>query len=197
MIELPSCPAPNGASPSLYDRGYTVEGAAGGASLRVDRPGSRYRIAVTYPVMDAETARIFVSRLIRAKSQGLRIPYPLQGVNQGSAGAPVVDGADQQGTSIAIRNCTPGHRFKEGYWLSIEGADGQHYLDNIAATVDAGADGTCTLPLSLPLRTPFADGAAVHAAKPMIEGLVEGDEVNWNLALAGLAQLSFAIREAE
>lgn len=196
MIELPEDPFPVSASVALIDAGDTVGGAVGGADLRVDRPGSRYQIEVTYPPMRGSVGRLFVARLIRGKQLGIRIPYPLQGVNQGSPGSPVVDGADQQGKIVNLRGCTPGHVFKEGFWTSLEDANGHHYLDNVAETVRVEPDGTVALPLALALRTPFADGAIVHAAKPMIQGLVVGDEAQWQMALADFQQISFTIKEA-
>src|SRR3546814_1909417 len=65
-------------------------------------------------------SRIFIARLLKAKREGLRIPYPLIDVPQGAPGSPVVDGADQSGTTINLRGLTPGYAAKEGYWLSIE-----------------------------------------------------------------------------
>ena len=167
MIELPTSPAPHDAVPGILDFGLPITGAAGGPSLRVDRPGSRYRVAVTFPPLTAEDARVFVARLIRGKTEGIRIPYPLLGVSQGSPGAPVVDGAGQAGKVINLRGCTPHHIFKEGFWISIGNA-----------------------------TVPSAATRVVAAAKPMSEGLVEGDAQDWQLSLGDLVQIGFTIQEA-
>ena len=196
MITLPAYPAPNGATAALVDRGGTLRGAS---ALRVDRLGSHYRIGVTYPALDEEDkARVFVSRLIRAKRQGLRMPYPLLGVNQGMCGnAVVVDGAGQAGASLAVRGLIPHAAIREGYWLSIEDATGQHYLHNVGEQVIAGADGKAVIDVSdTMLRRPFPDGARVHFTQPMIEGLIEGNEAAWQLAVDHRTSIEFVIEEA-
>lgn len=196
MIELPASPAPNGVTPRLIDYGAVLRSPTGGASLRLDRAGSRFAAEVSFPPMKADTARVFVSRLLDAKSEGLRIEFPLLDVPQGSPGAPVVDGAGQAGKTLNVRGLTPGYVAKEGYWLSIEDADGQHYLHNVRATVRAAADGTASLAITPALRVPFADGATVHLAKPMIEGLVDGNEFSWQIPVNRLIALAVTIEEA-
>lgn len=196
MIVLPRQPAPSAAAASLIDFGLTIEGALGAGSLRVNRPGSRFQAEVAFPPMTPETADIFIARLIAAKDEGLRIPFPQRRRARGNPGNPVVDGAGQSGRVLALRGATPGHAFREGGWISIESAAGQHYLHNIRGSVAAAADGTCDLPISPMLRVPFADGAAIHAAQPMIEGLIPGDSIAWREDEDHLIRLSFTIREA-
>jgi hypothetical protein len=196
VIELPSNPAPNGVVPRLIDYGFTMRSPTGGSSLRLDRAGSRFAVEVSYPPMKADKARVFVSRLLEAKSQGLRIEFPLLGVSQGNPGTPVVDGAGQAGKTLSVRGLTPGYVVKEGYWLSIVDADGQHYLHNATAVVTADAGGLASLSITPALRVPFADGAVIHLAKPMIEGLVDGNEWSWQLPVNRLIALAVTIEEA-
>ncbi len=195
MIELPRHPAPNAAEPMLLDFGITIEGALGAGSVRVDRPGSRFQATVFFPPMKPETADVFIARLLAAKDEGLRIPYPQRRRARGSPGNPVVDGANPTGKLLPLRGATPGHVFREGGWISIEDAGGQHYLHNIRGSVVVGADGTCDLPISPMIRAPFADGATIHAAIPMIEGLIPGDSIVWREDEDHLIRLSFVIRE--
>src|SRR3546814_10400759 len=75
---------------------------------------------ISFPPMLPSVSRIFIARLLKAKREGLRIPYPLIDVPQGAPGSPVVDGADQSGTTINLRGLTPGYAAKEGYWLRSE-----------------------------------------------------------------------------
>lgn len=195
MIELPRNPAPNAAQAELIDFGLTIDGALGAGSLRVDRPGSRFQALVQFPPMTPEVADVFISRLIAAKDEGLRIPYPQRRRARGNPGSPVVDGANQTGKLLALRGATPGHVFREGGWISIEDAGGQHYLHNIRGSTEVAGDGTCNLPIGPMLRAPFADGAAIHAAQPMIEGLIPGDSISWREDEDHLIRLSFTIRE--
>ncbi len=196
MIELPANIAPNGATPALVDRGGVLRGAS---ALRVNRLGSHYRIGVSLPPLDdAAGARIVVSRLIRAKREGLRIPYPLLSVDQSACGTAVaVDGAGQTGGVLRVRGLPPGVVVREGYWLSVRSTSGQHYLHNHGGDVVAGADGRAALLVGdTMLRRAFADGAAVHLVRPMIEGLVEGNEQAWALAVDHNTSIEFTIEEA-
>ncbi len=195
MIELPEIPSPDGAEPSLIDFGVTLQPPLGGGELRLNRMGSRYRIGLSWPAMRMDLARIFISRLQQAKSDGLRVAYPLLDVPQGSPGAPVVNAVAPSGTTLPIRGINPGYMIKEGYWLSIEDASGQHYLHNARAAIRVGATGIIELPIWPMLRTDFADGATIHLAKPMIEGLPEGEETGWALTVDHLVRLAVTIRE--
>jgi len=196
-IELPPKPAPNGMSPTLLDFGLTLRPATGGPVLKVGRPGSRFRIEFSFPRMVPDVARRFISRLLEAKRAGhLVLPLPLLGVNQGVPGTPVVDGAGQAGTTLALRGCTPNYLIKEGYWLTIVDASGQRYLYNSRTTTSADAGGNITFGIEPPLRHPFPDGATVKLAKPEIEGFIDGGEMSWSVDVARFTGLSVVIEEA-
>lgn len=190
MIELPDSPAPNGMDPVLIDYGSIVRGAS---SLRINRPGSRYRVTFSYPPMIPDKSRQFVARLLRAKREGIKIKLPLI-VSQGFPGTPVVNGAGQSGTSINLRGFTPGYIAKEGYWLTIiEGAGA--YLHSVAATATANGSGTMTLQIEPPLRVPFADGRTVNFAAPYVEGFVDGEDWGWQIPVNRLIAVSFTVEE--
>src|SRR3546814_20476802 len=76
----------SGAQPSLLDYGMTLRPGTGAAVLRVDRKGSRYKANISFPPMLPSVSRIFIARLLKAKREGLRIPYPLIDVPQGAPG---------------------------------------------------------------------------------------------------------------
>lgn len=195
MLLLPNNIAPNGATPALVDRGGVQRGAS---ALRVNRLGSHYRISLTLPPLNnAAGAAIVVSRLIRAKREGLRVPYPLLSVDQSGCGTSVVvDGAGQTGGSIQVRGLPPFAVVREGFWFSIESSSGQHYLHNSGSEVTAGVDGRATLSVAdTMLRRSFADGARVHLARPMIEGLIEGSEQEWDLAVDHNTRIAFVLEE--
>lgn len=195
MIELPELPAPNGVQASLIDFGLTLRPSSGAAVTRIARKGSRFRLTVTYPPMKPEDSRVFVARLLRAKGEGLRIPFPLIHGPQGSPGSPVVDGAPT-GNALPLRGLTPGYPAKEGYMLSIEDGEGQHYLHTVAAPGRADASGKLTLSIEPELRVPFEDGDTVHLAVPMVEGFVDGEAWGWTIPVNKLVAIEFPLEEA-
>lgn len=194
MIELPADPSPREVVPALRDFGLTIEPSTGAAASRVERKGSRFRAQVTYPPMTPDDAEVFVSRLLRGKRLGVRIPMPLIRP-QGSPGSPVVDGAGQSGFTLAVRGLSPGYTVKEGYWLSIEDSTGQHYLHKTAGAVMADASGDAEIEIEPALRKAFADGDTIHLAVPMIEGLVQGNEWEWTIPVEKLVVVQFGLAE--
>lgn len=187
MIELPATPAPNGVEVTLLDYGYVLRPAVGAAVLRVNRPGSRYMLAVSYPPMQPSTARIFMSRFRRAKREGLRIDFPLLGVSQGTPGSPVVDGANPTGTTLPVRGLTPHYAVREGYALTLIDADGARYLHFAAEGVIADASGDAELTLDEPIRAPLADGSTILLGKPTVD-LVVVEDVTWSLSVDQLVR---------
>lgn len=195
VIEVPEWAVPNSATPALIDFGGVLRPSTGAALLRVDRQGSRYKAAMTFPpFVEAAQGRIIVSRLIRAKRMGLRVEFPLTDAQECEDAA--VDGAGQAGTSLRIRGLFPGRAIREGYWLNVVRRDGQHFLHNVAGAALADATGKATLPLSEMLRWPFADGDRVKLVRPMIEGIVDGDEQAWAISVEKFVSIEFTVEEA-
>ena len=195
MIVLPESPAPNGAVPELIDFGMLLRPATGAATTRIDRAGSRFKVDFTFPPMKPDAARIFVSRLIAAKSEGLRIAFPLLGVSQGFPGVPVVNGSGASGTSLPLTGLTPGWVAKEGYWLTAIDADGVHYLHNIRAVVVTDGSGLATLTIAPALRAPLVNGDTVLLSEPLVEGFVTS-VVSWELPANRLVTVAFTLEEA-
>tara|TARA_R110000868_G_scaffold100109_1_gene275270 strand:+ start:18762 stop:19355 length:594 start_codon:yes stop_codon:yes gene_type:complete len=195
MITLPAGLVPNGASPSLVEFGGIIRPATGAEVLNLRRNGNRFRVDMTLAPQTAEARRVAIARLLAAKTEGLRIAYPLQRVNQSGAGTLVVNGGGQGGNAIALRGGTPGFQIREGWWLSIQRSDGRHYLHNVRGDTTIAGGGTVLLPISPNLRYPFADGATINLVMPMIEGLVDGI-ISWNLQVGGIIDgIGFSIEE--
>jgi hypothetical protein len=194
MITLPFSPAPNGVTMTQVDTGILQRNATGAAVTRINRAGNHYSAAISFPIMKAETARVFVSRLQRAIGEVLRLELPLLGVDQGSPGYTVIDGDLPQGTSLPIKGGTPGHFVKEGYWLNVGPAGGPVYLHNVTAPVRLDASGEGVLPVWPPIRAVFDDGDPVNLKNPFIEGYVT--DIQYDMLLGDFVQLSFTIEES-
>lgn len=191
MIELPNFAGPGSMAPTFIDAGFTQRGVQ--SLARIDRKGGRYKIAFSYGPYVPEQARVMVSRLIAGKQEGLRLPLPLLH-SQGSPGAPLLNGAVTTGREIVLDGLTPGYFCKEGFWLSLV-KDGRHYLHSVRTGGRADASGNLTITLNEMLRDSFADNTVVNLAKPMVEGLVEGDEWAWQVAVDRVVPIEFAIEE--
>ena len=195
MILLPEGFEPDGATARLIDMGFMQE-FVGGGSERIDRPGNRFEVELAFPLAHSADVRVAVARLTRAKVQGLRVEYPLQGVAQGNPGSPVVDGTDSAGRTLKLRGLSVGYAAKEGYWLTLVSGTGQMFLHQVSALVVADGDGKAVLTIEPPLRKLPGDGWQVLLAKPMVEGLVTS-VVQWGLAPGEITGgLGVTLREA-
>lgn len=196
MIELPDWAVPNGAEPFLVDFGGFLTPALGGEVQRIDRMGNRFGVSLSFPpVRGKDRGRILVSRLIRAKTEGIRIEYPLLDFAPGQPGAVAVDGAGQTGRTLVVKDAEPFYAFREGQPFSIENAGGRHYLHFVDGEVIADTNGDAELSISPMLREEFADGDLCHFAKPMIEGFIHGEEWRWQMMLERLIPVQFEVRE--
>ena len=195
MITLPATPAPNGAQPQLLDFGMVLRPATGAPAQYFTRPGSRFQVEFSFPPMEPDIARTFVSKLLFGKRDGLRIPFPLMGVSQGNPGAPLVNGATSAGTSLLIKGLTANHLIKEGWWLTVIDSLGFHYLHNIRADVTASAGGLATVTIEPPLRTVLADNNTVLLAVPLVEGIVTS-VATWPMPVNRRIDLSFTLEES-
>jgi hypothetical protein len=195
LIELPDKVVPNGASPGYVDFGGYLQPALGGRTQRIDRLGNRFKIALTLPPLPAEPlGRIVVSRLIRAKTEGLRVEYPLMGFKPGSPGSPRVNGVGQSGRTLICDGFTPHYAIREGQWFNHEQSD-DRLLYNVDAGTIASAAGEAEILISPMLRLEPTDNDVLNFARPVIQGRVLGEEWAWEWSLAHHAQIAFEIEE--
>ncbi|MEW4469000.1 hypothetical protein AB1K62_14330 [Parasphingorhabdus sp. JC815] len=191
MIELPDFARIGSATPMFVDAGFTQRGI--GSLSRIDRKGSRYKMACSYGPFYPENGRVMVSKLIAGKSEGVRIPFPLL-VSQGSPGSPLVSGSHITGKTLNIKGLTPGYVCKDGFWLSLV-KSGRHFLHNVKTGGTASGSGTLSVVLNEMLRDSFVNNSVVHLAEPMVEGLVDGSEWQWSLSVDRVTPIQFTIEE--
>lgn len=194
-IALPLSPAPTTAVPRLIDFGVLLTPPMGGPAQRLNRIGSRFAVDFTMPPLHDPADRQFVSRLVRGLSEGVILSFP-QALATGTPGAPVVDGAGQQGSALAMRGFAPGYPLREGQFLSIIYA-GRRYVHQVAnADVLADGSGRSSVAISPMLRVSPNDGATVEFASPKIEGFLSGNAQEWSFRTDRLTDLSFTVTEA-
>jgi len=176
MRDMPENPAPAEYTPALIDKGSTLIPPLGGAEQRINRIGSKFRVTFTMPIMENKgQGKRFINRLIRGKSEGVRMLFPLGGVDVGNVGSPTIAGANQIGRLISMKGFNSGYVLEEGNPLSITDAEGRHYLHFVDQDVIADAQGNAQVIINPALRVIFPDNSQIHFDAPKIEGLVEGD----------------------
>jgi hypothetical protein len=196
-VALPADPAPANADPAYLDWGGQLRPIFGGAIQKLNRLGDRFALNVQMPVMEsADDGRIWVASLVLAQRAGAIMEFPQHSLDVGQPGVPVVDGADQSGSTLALRGFEPGYAVRFGQFFSLI-VGGRRYLHMAAADVAADGDGRMALPIAPMLRVRPGNGALAEFRQPMIEGWLDGDRLSWSLDTAQFVGLSFSIGEAK
>ncbi|MDE8651878.1 hypothetical protein [Novosphingobium album (ex Liu et al. 2023)] len=193
-VILPALPGVRLVEPFYVDTGLLQRAPTRATITRINRPGGHMGAQVTYPPMPADIARVFISRLLEAKEDGLRMPFPLTGVDQGDPGNTVINGAGAAGTSLPVRGMTTGYQWKEGFWVSVVDPDGIHYLHNVRNSGQVLMGGG-VLNVRPALRGDFPDGSLVILDAPRIEGAITSD-IAWPLPHQKIVTIEFTIEEA-
>lgn len=185
------------AAPRLLDWGSELVPSLGGVTQRLNRLGSRHAIDVSLPPMRIEPdGRLWVSRLKRGKSEGVKFAFPQVDFDPGAPGTPLIKTAVSGGTSFTIKGLTASYAIKEGQWLSVIHS-GRSYLHSVDTQVIADASGDATVTVTPMLRSALSANDVVNFAKPIIEGSLSGNEVAWTLEMARTVGLQFTITEIE
>jgi len=118
------------------------------------------------------------------------------GLDTGTPGSPVIDGANQVGRTLNLKGLTPGYAFHKGQWISLP-VLGQLFAYKVRDAIAAGPDGKVALPLLTLLRLPPANNAVVDVAQPRAEGFATVELGSLEVGVDGLVHLRFTVEERE
>ncbi|MFZ3485281.1 hypothetical protein [Sphingomonas sp. 3-13AW] len=185
-ILLPNKPALRSDRLRMLDWGGRLEAPNGGPTLTLLRLGTRHALDITPPAMRAEPhGRIWSSRLRQAKLAGALVRFTQDGFTSRIHGSPVVNGAGQAGSLLAVRGAGIRAHFGEGEAISLVHR-GRRYLHFVAEpqTLLTGAGVLSIFPM---LRVIPDDGDVIEFAEKLkIEGSLSGNEVAWDRSKDGM-----------
>ncbi|CAN7168113.1 hypothetical protein [Brevundimonas sp. LjRoot202] len=193
-IVLPTSPepcAPYG-GPRIVSLRNDVTSLIGGNRQRNQRKGDHYRVRFQMPPLSYGEALEWRSLLSAGDTVVMTLPQP--GVDPDPVGTPLVNGADQLGTTLVVDGLTPQLAIRKGQMLSIF-TNGRYWTYGIDADVIADAAGAATLTLEVMIRTLHADNDPIELAEPKIEGFASVDDDSWTLDENGYIRLAFEIEE--
>jgi hypothetical protein len=191
-------PNPWTARAQLLDFGSDIVPPTGGAAQRIGRLGSRF--AVTFsamPALGVLTAQALLSlrAAARANGDGIVFAWP-QAPFTAAIGAPVVVGAGQAGTALAIGGVTPSSPALTAGWFFSFDVAGRNYLHCLTADAAVDGGGAATLSIAPMLRASPADGQPLNFIAPQIEGFIDGSSEDWTLdMLASTGLPAFTVTE--
>lgn len=195
-VLIPSSPGPSSVNPGYLDWGGVLRSPLGGVDQKLNRLGDRFTIDVTMNTMESDDdAAAWLAALIRGKKEGAIFPWP-QNIEIEGAGDLAVDGANQTGTSLNVRNASAGRPFKAGQMFSVIHG-GRHYLHMIIEPTVANGTGRATFSVEPMMRAQYASGAVIEIDEPKIEGFTEGNSQDWSMDVARNLGIQFRITEAE
>lgn len=158
------------------------------------RTGDHFAMEVDPGALSTACGRELLADLARGVGERIRVPLPEPGVDKGAPGTPLVNGADQAGTSLDLDGLTPQFPIRKGWFITVETADGSS-AHIITSEVIVDAAGAATVTFWPELWLPPADNDAVEIVDPYIEGLIvdDGDQTS-GLAPAVMTD-SFVVEE--
>lgn len=167
------------ARPRLIDFGGPLVPPLGGEVQTIQRLGTRHAIDITIPIMRTEPhGRQWAADLSLAKLYGAIVRVRQDGLDIGTPGAPLVDGAGQLGSVLHLKGFTAGYVMRYGQAVSLIIA-GRRYFHKAAADTAAAPDGKMALPLFPLLRRSPANNDTAEVAEPKLQGSLSGNEIAW------------------
>ena len=202
IVTLPNT-APLNVTYQLVSKATEMSGPLGGATQRVLRVGSRFKVSYEFPPMQYEAGRQWLARLISAEASPAAILFPQRGFQPYSPNATgqtvAVNGPQTSTTNtggvLSIKNGQAGFELVSGQFFHINASvDGRRYLHQLRDDATVGTDGTVTLNIQPPLRFVPADGDTLEWVNVMLEGFVAMNW-NWTMEMARRIGLKFDVQE--
>lgn len=193
---LPSSPRPSKMTPRpISSRNETRPATGAGPVGRNLRPGTRWAWDIQMRPMTYVDALAWDDLLEEGDTVVMDILQP--GLVIGNPGAPLIDGANQSGRMLNLKQVEPGYVFRKGQWLSMI-LNGQRFAYKSRAAATADGTGKLAVPLRTMLRVPTLNNAVVEIAKPMAEGWVTLEQDAHEIAAdERLVRLRFTLEERE
>ena len=195
-ITLPATPGPRNITARLVSRRRDLEPTFNGPTSRVRRIGSRWSIDFDLPPMTYSDAMVWVAALTSAEADTVILAVPQPGFSTGVPGSPLVNGANQLGSTIDLDGFSPSYVATVGQWFNIT-VSSRLYLYQVATEKMASADVMADLAINPMIRASPANNSAADFTTPKIEGFLSGDQTAWTVDTARHVGLSFTITEAQ
>lgn len=157
-------------------------------------PGARWKLQMDYPPLDEADAALMRAFLAKMRGQANRVdlgPFDRQTPRGTAGGTPLVNGASQTGVSLVTDGWSAGATMLTGDFFAVA-----QQLFVVVADATADGSGNMTLTIEPPIRTSFADNAAVTKASPKARFMLLTNEVGWDVQLKGLTDFAFDLIEA-
>lgn len=193
-ISLPRLPRGAGYALRMVRASETQRSGTGGSLTPLNRAGDHWAIEVDTGVMARSCGRELLADIARGMGERIRVPVPEPGVDKGAPGTPLVNGADQAGTSLDLDGLTPQYVIRKGWFFTLTTTDGSSaHIVTEEAVVDASNEVTVTFWPELWLEP--GDNDVIELVEPFIEGLIVEDGDQTSGLAAAVMNDSFVVEE--
>ena len=164
----------------------------------VELPGARWQVVFKFGSLEEADAALLQAHLMKLRgrvNRSLIMPWQRSQPRGTIAGTPLVAGASQTGSTLAIDGCTAGTTLKTGDFFMVgSGTDAE--LKMVTADATANGSGAMSVTFEPPLRAAPADNAAITTTNPTGRFMLASDDVRWNTAPGKYSDFSLQFVEA-
>jgi len=149
-----------------------------GSVQTVEMPGAKWKASFQLENLSEADAATFQAFLVQLRGKAGRFSlynFARSEPRGTQRGAPLVKGASQTGTTLAIDGCTVGATLLAGDYFAVNGE-----LKMVVADATADGSGNMTLSFEPPLRSSPADNAPLTLVQPTATFMLLSDESKWN-----------------
>lgn len=188
------------AAPAVLDWGLTsntqtFSSPLSGSVQTLEMPGARWHFSYPMANLKQDDSALLRAFLVKLRGQSGRFymhNMAAQNPRGVGGGTPVVGGAGQTGTSLAITGCPVSSTFlKAGDFFEVGGE-----LKMAVADAVSNGSGAATITFEPPLRASPANAAAITTSKPKGIFKLDEDTVRWSTGLALVTNFTIAATEA-
>ena len=187
----------------LVAPGFSFVSPLTGAEQTRGAPGARWRCVYTFERLDDVRRRTLAAFLAELDGIGGRFAmfdFAARSPRGAGGGTPVVDGAGQDGRTLATRGwpASTSAILLPGDYVAFETGSGRRELKMVVEAADSDASGEATVRFTPPIRRSPADGTAlVLEDASCIARLEDGEQARWAVTgRANRGEIGFAAIES-
>lgn len=163
---------------SLVPNTQSFSSPLSGAVQTIEMPGARWKVSFMLENLAEADSALLQAFLVKLRGRAGRFylhNFARSEPRGTQRGTPLVKGASQTGTTLAIDGCTVGATLLAGDFFAVNGE-----LKMVVANSTADGAGEMTLTFEPPLRSSPADNAAITLVQPTATFMLASDELKWN-----------------
>jgi hypothetical protein len=168
----------------------------------LENPGAVWVASLSWPTLTRDQRRDLAAMLVRLRGQAGRLYFgdPAARTPRGIAtGAPVVAGAGQTGSVLAVSGAAPSlpNWLRAGDYIHFDTPDGRRELKMVTQDAATNAGGAASLQIEPPIRTSPAAGAAIATSNATCIMRPEDDEqAKWRVRQAFFGSVALRLVES-